>query len=74
MTPGGSFANIMGIQIARSSAFPEIKKKGTKNLPQMKVITSDVSHYSIKKGAILLGIGTDNIILTKTDELGRMNV
>lgn len=26
------------------------------------------SHYSVKKGAAFLGIGTDNVVLVKVDE------
>lgn len=34
--------------------------------PQV-VYTSDVSHYSLQKGVILLGIGNNNLIKIKTD-------
>ena len=67
MTPGGSFGNILAMQTARFRDYPELKKKGVKNLPNIKAITSDVSHYSIKKGAVLIGLGLDNVLFTKTD-------
>ena len=38
----------------------------------MKIMTSEVSHYSMKKGANLCGIGTDNLVYVKTDQSGRM--
>lgn len=72
MTPGGSFANFMGLQMARFRAHPEVNSKGLYGLAPMKVITSDVSHYSIKKGMLLIGAGTDNIVFVKTDPNGRM--
>lgn len=39
--------------------------------PQV-IYTSEVSHYSIQKGAILLGIGNNNVIKINTDDFGRM--
>ena len=72
MTPGGSFANFMGLMMARYRAHPEANSKGLYGLKPMKIVTSDVSHYSIKKGTILIGLGTDNIVYVKTDPNGRM--
>ena len=67
MTPGGSSSNFMGIHMARYNAFPDIKQKGMYGKPLMKVFTSNVSHYSIKKGVNLCGMGIDNIVMVKTD-------
>ena len=72
MTPGGSFANFMGLQMARFKAHPEANKKGLYGLKPMKIMTSEVSHYSVKKGMILVGAGTDNIVYVKADASGRM--
>jgi glutamate/tyrosine decarboxylase-like PLP-dependent enzyme len=38
----------------------------------MKIFTSETSHYSMKKGANLCGIGEDNVIYVKADKCGRM--
>ena len=72
MVPGGSFGNIMALQVARYHAFPEVKKKGIQGLPPLKVMVSEVSHYSLKKGVNLAGLGTDSLCSVKTDEVGRM--
>jgi len=40
----------------------------------MVAFTSDQCHYSNKKNASLLGLGTDDLIPVNTDELGRMDV
>jgi glutamate decarboxylase len=53
MTPGGSFANWNGMLLARYYRFPESKVKGIQGLPQIKILTSAASHYSVEKGAIL---------------------
>lgn len=65
MTPGGSFANWLGMLMARHHKFPEAKTKGIHGLPVMKLITSAASHYSVEKGAIMEGFGTDNVIKIK---------
>lgn len=72
MTPGASFANFMAIHLSRTRLHPDFNKKGIYNCKTMKIFTSDVSHYSMKKGANLCGIGSDNIVAVKTDENGRM--
>lgn len=73
MTPGGSFANIMGILTARYHAFPESRIKGIQHLPPLRIFTSDVSHYSFKKGSILCGSGVEGVVPVKSDLCGRMD-
>ncbi|XP_076455984.1 cysteine sulfinic acid decarboxylase-like [Babylonia areolata] len=70
--PGGSFSNIYALNLARFRAFPDVKRTGTTGLPVMCVLTSDKSHYSMTKGAALIGLGSDNVVKVKTDSAGRM--
>ncbi|KAM9319889.1 cysteine sulfinic acid decarboxylase [Gastrophryne carolinensis] len=70
--PGGSISNMYAMNVARFHHFPHCKEKGLHSLPRLTVFTSQESHYSIKKGAAFLGIGTDNVILVKTDNRGKM--
>lgn len=37
------------------------------------MFTSNDAHYSIKKLAAFEGLGSDNVYLVKTDELGKMD-
>ncbi|XP_012697185.2 cysteine sulfinic acid decarboxylase [Clupea harengus] len=71
--PGGSISNIFGMNVARYHAFPEVKRQGLWALPRLAVFTSQDSHYSVKKAASFLGIGTDNVFLVKTDQSGSMD-
>ncbi|KAF3845508.1 hypothetical protein F7725_008671 [Dissostichus mawsoni] len=50
----------------------EVKSQGLWAVPRLTIFTSAESHYSVKKGAAYLGIGTDNIIVVKVDEGGRI--
>ncbi|XP_058500227.1 cysteine sulfinic acid decarboxylase [Solea solea] len=70
--PGGSASNMCAINLARYQLFPEVKSQGLFGLPRMTIFTSPESHYSVKKGAAYLGIGTDNVIMVKVDDRGRM--
>nr|APU50750.1 cysteine sulfinic acid decarboxylase-like protein 209 [Saccoglossus kowalevskii] len=71
--PGGSIANMYGINLARFKKYgSEIKSKGLYGLPRLIIYTSEHSHYSVKKGAAFMGFGTDSVYLVKCDERGRM--
>lgn len=70
--PGGSASNMYAMNLARYQLFPEAKTQGLCGLPRLNVFTSSESHYSVKKGAAFLGIGTDNVIVVEVDDGGRM--
>ncbi|KAI7815593.1 aspartate 1-decarboxylase [Rhyzopertha dominica] len=72
--PGGSMANGYAISCARYKLMPDIKKKGLHSLPRMVLFTSEDAHYSVKKMASFLGIGSDNVYIVKTDNRGRMDI
>uniref|UniRef100_A0A8C1IG92 Cysteine sulfinic acid decarboxylase n=1 Tax=Cyprinus carpio TaxID=7962 RepID=A0A8C1IG92_CYPCA len=70
--PGGSMSNMYAMNIARYWAFPQVKTQGLWATPRMAIFTSQQSHYSMKKAAAFLGIGTDNIFIVQADESGSM--
>ncbi|XP_022082482.1 cysteine sulfinic acid decarboxylase-like isoform X2 [Acanthaster planci] len=70
--PGGSIANMYALNIARYKRCPEIKQKGLYNSPRLVAFTSEQSHYSLKKGMAFLGLGVDNLVSVKCDQMGRM--
>jgi sulfinoalanine decarboxylase len=71
--PGGSMANFMALHLARHRRFPEAKAVGLSGLPKLSVFVSEEAHYSLKKGAIVLGLGTDAIVPVRSDSLGCMD-
>ncbi|XP_062520283.1 glutamate decarboxylase 1-like [Corticium candelabrum] len=73
LAPGGSLSNMYALNAARFKMFPESKTKGIRHLPPLVCFTSREGHYSMKKGAALLGLGTDSIIPVETDDTGSMN-
>lgn len=70
--PGGSMSNMYGMVLARYKAVPDSKMKGLSGLPPLVAFTSEDGHYSMKKGAHWLGIGTENVVPVETDSHGRM--
>jgi sulfinoalanine decarboxylase len=74
--PGGSLSNFYGMNLARFNKCQkmgiDIKKQGMRAAPDLVAFISEQGHYSIKKSAAFLGIGTDNVVDVQADEYGRM--
>uniref|UniRef100_A0A4W4DN73 Glutamate decarboxylase 3 n=1 Tax=Electrophorus electricus TaxID=8005 RepID=A0A4W4DN73_ELEEL len=71
-SPGGTMSNLYSVLLARYHFFPHVKTEGMHALPRLALFTSAHSHYSIKKSAVTLGIGSENVFLVKCDERGKM--
>ena len=70
--PGGSYANMGAMLVARNELFPHVSDKGWLAGDRPVVFTSAQAHYSVKKAAMMLGIGTSHCMLVSTDCHGRM--
>ncbi|XP_024900995.1 cysteine sulfinic acid decarboxylase isoform X1 [Pteropus alecto] len=70
--PGGSISNMYAVNLARYHRYPDCKRRGLRALPPLALFTSKECHYSIKKGAAFLGLGTDSVRVVKADERGKM--
>ncbi|KAI4470731.1 glutamate decarboxylase-related [Holotrichia oblita] len=72
--PGGSIANGYAIHCARHKLNPNVKENGIHSLPRLVLYTSEDAHYSVKKLASFMGLGTNNVYTVKTDDRGRMSI
>ena len=75
MTPGGSYANLLAMYVARERACPGTMMKGILANDQparLAAFTSTQAHYSIDRAAALLGIGRDSVFKVETDARGAM--
>ncbi|KAJ8926035.1 hypothetical protein NQ315_009890 [Exocentrus adspersus] len=72
--PGGSYGNGTALHLARFRRYPDIKQKGVGHLPRLVVFASEECHYSVHKYAAFLGIGEDNVVSVRTNEVGEMIV
>ncbi|KAF3846873.1 hypothetical protein F7725_003951, partial [Dissostichus mawsoni] len=70
--PGGTISNLYSILVARYHFYPEVKTRGMGALPRLALFTSEHSHYSVKKSAAVLGMGSENVFVVKCDERGKM--
>ncbi len=74
MTPGGSYANMLGIHCARFHKNPDLKTNGLYQSKPLKVFVSSEAHYSSEKALGLMGLGTDSLVLVKSDDEKKMCV
>jgi glutamate/tyrosine decarboxylase-like PLP-dependent enzyme len=72
--PGGSYSNMLGLNLARYRKFPDVKEVGLSALPNMVAFCSKHCHYSNKKNAALLGLGTNNMVGVNVNEVGEMDI
>jgi aromatic-L-amino-acid decarboxylase len=75
---GGSMANMSGIASACAKRFGSgYREQGLAVFSQASkpiIICSQAAHFSIRRAAVMLGIGTDNIVTIDTDIEFRMRV
>lgn len=69
---GGSNTNLVAMLLARNRKFPQAKRSGIAGLPTMHVYVSARSHYSLRKAANTLGIGSEQVIPIDVDEQGAL--
>lgn len=76
LVSGGSMANFAGIAAARSAKAPhDVVSEGMHaSAARMRLYASSEAHFSIRKAAALLGIGTANVRVVRTDACLRMDV
>ncbi len=71
---GGTQANLVAVLSARNTFDPNIKKTGLGKEQDLVLFVSDQAHYSFISAANVLGLGVENVVRVKSDELGRMDV
>ncbi|MDI6517458.1 lysine decarboxylase DesA [Streptomyces coelicoflavus] len=64
-TSGGTQSNLQALLLAREEA-------KTENLADLRVFASEVSHFSVRKSAKLLGLGPDAVVSVPVDSDKRM--
>ncbi|XP_058820656.1 glutamate decarboxylase 2-like [Topomyia yanbarensis] len=73
-TPGGSIGNMYAMALARHRILPENKSQGMYGQKTLKIFTSHDSHYSLAKSANWLGLGEENVLKIKTDDMCRIDI
>lgn len=79
-TSGGSQSNLQALLLAREEACRLVRKNSAtplntpQILPTLRILTSECSHFSIEKAAVLLGLGPESVVSVPCDERRRMRV
>jgi glutamate/tyrosine decarboxylase-like PLP-dependent enzyme len=75
LTSGGSEANLIALKCARDAAVSQAAAHGlTEASAPVRVYASEQSHFSLVKGADILGIGRQNLCKIDTDSRFRIRV
>ena len=78
-TTGGSQSNYMGLLLARDACLKKqcnwsAQKSGLpEEARRMRILCSEVAHFTVEKSASQLGLGTDAVVRIEVDERFRMN-
>ncbi|KAF4751186.1 Glutamate decarboxylase 2 [Perkinsus olseni] len=71
--PGGSISNLYALQTARYYKFPKVKTEGIFAIGGQPVAyCSAGAHYSYTKAALVVGLGSNNMVEIPMDSRGRM--
>ncbi|MFJ9035661.1 lysine decarboxylase DesA [Streptomyces sp. NPDC102406] len=72
-TSGGSQSNLQALLLARQEAKPGADGwEGPASLAKLRIFASEASHFSVKKSAQLLGLGSDAVVCVPADREKRM--
>ncbi len=69
--PGGSVGLLFALQLARHRLDPDVTRRGADGT-RYAVFVSEAGHYSTRKSAALLGLGTDAVVPVAVDRDGAM--
>ena len=75
IVPGGTFANLQGLLLARQAHFPTWRTEGPMSIQrQPRLYRSDVTHFCIDRAAEVIGIGRPGIVDVPTVGRGEINL
>jgi len=71
--PGGSYVNFVAMLLARNKNFPRCNKMGWQAGDEPVVMTSAQGHYSMPRGALMMGMGDRSVVQVKCNMQGQMD-
>jgi L-2,4-diaminobutyrate decarboxylase len=73
LTHGGSAGNLTALLAARQASVPyDVWEEGYHTPLDLCIVASDQAHYSVRRSAQVLGLGSQNVIVVPTDGAFRM--
>ena len=75
LTSGGSLANLIGVNVARSAKAPfAVRRDGVSGQPRLRYYTSTETHNSVQKALELMGLGAESLASIPVDAEYRMDM
>ena len=75
LTSGGSLANLIGINVARSAKAPfAVRRDGVSGQPRLRYYASAETHNSVRKGLELMGLGSESLVYIPVDAEYRIDL
>lgn len=76
-TPGGSLSNLSALMIARDRAAAsrcgvDVRNEGVAAIPDPKIFTSELAHFSMHRACSALGLGERAVVAIPSDRANRM--
>lgn len=72
MTSGGTLANLQALAVARNKKYGSLEQGLTGRQQQPVILTSESAHVSLRKAAMLLGLGASAVIPVPTNHNDQM--
>lgn len=74
LLPGGTFATLQALALARARRFPDWQSAGPTSLDGVPVLyTSEASHFSVARSAEVLGVGRSGVVALPGGTRGEMD-
>jgi aromatic-L-amino-acid/L-tryptophan decarboxylase len=75
LVSGGSVANLVALNVARSSMAPyPVRKHGVSGKPRLMAYTSNQAHNSVQRALELMGLGAESLAYVPVDDDYRVDV
>ncbi len=74
LTSGGTASNLLGLLLAREHAAPCVADGLPAEARDWRIVTSEAAHFSVRRAAMLLGLGERAVLAVPTDVRGAMDV
>lgn len=75
LNPGGTMSNMMALLAARHEHFPHVRTEGWRGDDKPVAFTALQSHYSINRGAMVCGMGMNQMVQLPSDrKTGQIDV
>jgi len=73
--PGGTFATLQGLLLARTRHFPSWQTEGPGSLPgPPRLYTSQATHFSVAKSGRIMGLGSNSVVAIPITGRGALDV